>query len=158
MEYIKIPSKYVGRVEGKSSWGRLGLAVHITAGYIDPGFEGNITLEFYNFSDKTINITRGSSICQMAVEKLDKAPLRVYGDENLKSHYQGQTGITESYIEGYIGKCKNCDDMDMIVDTYDSVCYYCKYTGRLINPETFNPPFNYCPDDDCVNIKVEVEK
>src|SRR5574344_310353 len=59
MEYVKIPSKYVGRVEGKSSWGRLGLAVHITAGYIDPGFKGNITLEFYNFSHKTITIKRG---------------------------------------------------------------------------------------------------
>lgn len=99
MEYIKIPSKYVGRVEGKSSWGRLGLAIHITAGYIDPGFEGNITLELYNFSHKTITIERGTTICQMAVEMLDNEPLKVYGDETLQSHYQGQTGITKSYMQ-----------------------------------------------------------
>jgi dCTP deaminase len=98
IEYVQIPASYVGRVEGKSSWGRLFLAVHITAGYIDPGFCGEITLEFVNFSKEEIYIPRTTLICQLCIEQLDDTPERLYGDESLGSHYQGQTGVTPSYL------------------------------------------------------------
>lgn len=100
IEYVNMPKHLVGRVEGKSSYGRLGLAVHITAGFIDPNFKGNITLEFYNFSNKTIHLKRGVNICQLCLEELDAVPEKVYGQCN--NHYQGQRNITESYLDNEV--------------------------------------------------------
>ena len=97
IEYVTIPPEYSGRVEGKSSLGRLGLLIHLTAGYIDPGFEGNITLELFNCHDEDLILKHGMGICQLCLEKLDEVPIKLYGE--CGNHYQGQTGITKSYLE-----------------------------------------------------------
>jgi dCTP deaminase len=97
-EHVKIPNGLVARVEGKSSIGRIGLCVHATAGYIDPGFEGQITLEFYNMGPATILLKSGFPICQLAFERLTSPANRPYGHLSLKSKYQGQTGVTGSAL------------------------------------------------------------
>lgn len=81
-----------GRVEGKSSLGRIGLLIHSTAGYIDPGFRGNITLELSNVSNLPIRLTPGMRICQIQFLLLSSPPERPYGHPGLKSHYQDSTG------------------------------------------------------------------
>lgn len=95
-ERVRVPADCVGRVEGKSSLARLGLLVHITAGFLDPGFEGNITLEFYNVSEKGIVLRPGMKICQTSFELLDQTCERPYGSFGLNSHY------TEEKAEGVI--------------------------------------------------------
>jgi dCTP deaminase len=92
-EYIGITSSLAGRVDGKSSWARKGLLVH-TAGFIDPGFRGQITLELKNLGHKPIMLRRLNPICQVSFDWLDAPARRPYGHPGLKSHYQGQTGIT----------------------------------------------------------------
>lgn len=93
-ERIALANHLVARVEGKSTLGRHGLAVHITAGFIDPGFEGHITLELFNFNKCPILLTAGMKICQLAVSRVDGAVRRPYGHPELGSKYQGQTGTT----------------------------------------------------------------
>lgn len=99
-EYIEIGPKFVGRVEGKSSLARIGLAVHVTAGFIDPGFKGVITLEMVNLSKVPILIYAGMKIAQLSFERVDGAVGRLYGDPTLGSHYQFQSGPTEAQIDG----------------------------------------------------------
>ena len=97
-EYIKVPDDLVARVEGRSSLGRLGLTMHVTAGFIDSGFEGNITLEIANLSDKAIILYPNQRVCQIVFEELDK-PCRVpYGALSRNSKYQGQTSVECSKI------------------------------------------------------------
>lgn len=97
-ERVRIPYDIIARIEGRSSWGRLGLMVHITAGYIDPGFEGTITLELYNVSRREIILKPGTRICQISFAWMD-APAEIpYGDSRLKSKYQEQLGVTPSRI------------------------------------------------------------
>ena len=96
-EFVRIPKCYAARFEGKSSLGRIGLTTHQTAGFIDPGFEGNITVELRNESSSSIVIWPGMKIGQICFFKLDLEPDHAYG-ESLGSHYQGQTGVTPSYI------------------------------------------------------------
>lgn len=96
VEHIKIPDNLVARVEGKSSLGRMGILVHATAGFIDPGFEGNITLEFANLSDRTFYFEPGMYICQVSFEALNIPAERPYGHPELKSNYQGQDGVKAS--------------------------------------------------------------
>lgn len=91
-EYVKLPSDMAARVEGKSSLGRLGLAVHITAGFIDPGFEGQITLEIANLAPWDIVLHPGMAIAQIVFEPVNP-PQRDYSQTG---HYQGQRGPTES--------------------------------------------------------------
>lgn len=79
MERVKLPAHILGRVEGRSSIGRAGLFVHITAGFIDPGFDGRITLEFYNGSPRTIEIPFGLRICQLALHRLALPCVHPYG-------------------------------------------------------------------------------
>ena len=93
-EAVRIPRNIVARVEGRSSFGRLGLIVHSTAGFIDPGFEGNITLEMTNIGDHPIVLRPGIRICQLAFEKLDGDAERPYSGK-----YQGQSGVTCSRIK-----------------------------------------------------------
>lgn len=95
IETVSIPKEMVARVEGKSSLGRIGLAVHITAGYIDPGFQGPITLEIVNFSPNDIKLRAGMRIAQLAVQLMDQVPDRPYGSDGV-GHYQNQKGPTES--------------------------------------------------------------
>ena len=98
-ETVKLSAKLAARIDGRSSIGRLGLFVHVSAGFIDPGFEGQITLEMYNLTDFPIKIPIGSRICQLVVEELDQECCRPYGHEDLKSKYQNQKGATVSKID-----------------------------------------------------------
>ena len=95
-EYVEIPKFLVGIVNGKSSIGRLGLFIHITAGYIDPNFKGNITLELFNCTDKKIRLKKGMSICQLILETLTDEPDNSYGSKVLGSHYQNSKGTVYS--------------------------------------------------------------
>lgn len=88
IEYVTIPQYIVARVEGRSSVGRLGVMVHVTAGYIDPGFKGNITLELFNCSDKPFQLNFGDCLCQIVFETLSspcKQPYdgKYYGDKGV---------------------------------------------------------------------------
>lgn len=94
-ESVSIPNDLVAKVEGKSSWARMGLLVHVTAGYVDPGFRGNITLEVVNLSHETIQITPGEAIAQLVFEQMDQPVLKPYGHKGLNSHYQDSVGTVE---------------------------------------------------------------
>ncbi len=95
-ESVNIPSNLAARYEGKSSMGRIGLATHITAGFIDPGFSGDITLEIKNENNHPIRIFQGMKIGQLCFFELTGAVARPYGSANLGSHYQNQSGPTPS--------------------------------------------------------------
>lgn len=95
-ETVHIPDDVVGIVNGKSSLGRRGLVVHQTAGFIDPGFRGQVTLELTNVSRKPIKLTAGMPICQVVLMRMDGPAERPYGSPGLGSHYQGQKGPTPS--------------------------------------------------------------
>lgn len=98
-EEISLAPHLSARVEGRSSIGRLGLMVHATAGFIDPGFSGKITLEMYNLSQHVIRLRPGQSICQIAVFQMSSAALRPYGRER-GSKYNGQSRVTASRWKG----------------------------------------------------------
>ncbi len=97
VETVKIPDDLSGSLRGKSSVARLGLIVE-AAGFVDPGFEGQLTLELYNMGNKAFVFRRNMPICQIAFFPLDKPAERPYGCETLGSHYQGQTGPTPSWM------------------------------------------------------------
>lgn len=91
VEYVTIPHDLVARVEGRSSIGRLGVMVHVTAGYIDPGFKGNITLELFNCSDKPFQLNFGDCLCQIVFETLSCPCRNPYAGK-----YQGDGGVAGS--------------------------------------------------------------
>lgn len=93
---ITLPYNVVSRFEGKSSLGRIGLLTHITAGFIDPGFSGHITLELKNVTNFEIVIFPGMKIGQLCFEELLEDVKIPYGDPSLGSHYQDQRGPTLS--------------------------------------------------------------
>ena len=95
-EWVEIPSNITARVEGRSSIGRLGLTIHITAGFIDAGFKGQITLEICNLSNNSITLYENMRICQLVFEELNDTPKRIYGEAGNK--YQNQKGVTGSLI------------------------------------------------------------
>ena len=99
-EHVAIPDDVVARIEGKSSLGRLGLIVHATAGFVDPGFSGTLTLEITNFNSVPIVLRPGLPIAQLSFMTLDRAAERPYGHPDLGSHYHGQVEATESRYEG----------------------------------------------------------
>lgn len=99
LETVTIPSHLVARVEGKSSWGRLFLQVHSTAGHIDPGFTGQVVLELKNLGSHDLKIDAGTPICQLVFHEVRLPVLRPYGHPELGSHYQGQKGTTRSFLE-----------------------------------------------------------
>ena len=99
-EHVEIPDDVVARIEGKSSLGRLGLIVHATAGIVDPGFTGTLTLEITNFNSVPIVLRPGLPIAQLSFMTLDRAAERPYGHPELGSHYHGQVEATESRYEG----------------------------------------------------------
>lgn len=93
MECIALPADLAARVEGKSTIGRLGLAIHVTAGFVDPGFQGQLTLELKNLSAmRHIQLRPGMPIAQISFHRLETPALRPYGHPELGSHYQGQMG------------------------------------------------------------------
>ena len=96
-EHIELPPDLAGRVEGRSSLGRLGIAVHITAGFIDAGFKGQITLEIKNQSPNPVILYENMRICQITFEQLTGEPKRTYGECDNK--YQNQEGVTGSLIQ-----------------------------------------------------------
>jgi dCTP deaminase len=99
-ERVSLPDDLVGRIEGKSSLGRLGLIVHATAGFVDPGFSGTLTLEITNLTRVPIVLWPGKPIAQLSFMALDQAAERPYGHPELGSHYHGQLEATESRYEG----------------------------------------------------------
>jgi dCTP deaminase len=100
LERVRLPDDIVARLEGKSSLGRLGLIVHATAGFVDPGFRGSLTLEITNFNSVPIVLRPGLPIAQLSFMALDRPAERPYGHPELGSHYHGQSEATESRYEG----------------------------------------------------------
>jgi dCTP deaminase len=96
LELCTLPDDLAGRLEGKSSLGRLGLLTHSTAGFIDPGFSGHITLELSNVANLPITLWPGMKIGQLCILRLTSPAEHPYGSERVGSKYQGQRGPTPS--------------------------------------------------------------
>jgi dCTP deaminase len=96
LERIRLPDDLVARLEGKSSLGRLGLLIHSTAGFIDPGWNGHVTLELSNVANLPITIYHGMPIGQLSFVQLTEPAASPYGSAGLSSKYQGQRGPTPS--------------------------------------------------------------
>lgn len=96
LEYFSIPNGLAGRLEGKSSLGRLGLLTHSTAGFIDPGFTGHITLELSNVANLPIVLWPDMKVGQLALFQMTSKADTPYGTGKLGSKYQGQRGPTPS--------------------------------------------------------------
>ena len=95
-EVITLPDDIAGRLEGKSSLGRLGLLTHSTAGFIDPGFSGHITLELSNVANLPVKLFPGMKIGKLCLIKLSSPAEHPYGSAVYGSRYQGQRGPTPS--------------------------------------------------------------
>ncbi|CAN3981972.1 dCTP deaminase [Kitasatospora purpeofusca] len=95
-EVITLPDDVASRLEGKSSLGRLGLLTHSTAGFIDPGFSGHVTLELSNVATLPIKLYPGMKIGQLCLFRLSSPSEHPYGSERYGSRYQGQRGPTPS--------------------------------------------------------------
>jgi dCTP deaminase len=95
-EAVTLPDDIAARLEGKSSLGRLGLLTHSTAGFIDPGFSGHVTLELSNVATLPILLWPGMKIGQMCFFRLSSASEHPYGSSQYGSRYQGQRGPTAS--------------------------------------------------------------
>ena len=95
-EVVSLPDDLAGRLEGKSSLGRLGLLTHSTAGFIDPGFSGHITLELSNVANLPIKLWPGMKIGQLCIFQLSSPAEHPYGSALYGSKYQGQRGPTAS--------------------------------------------------------------
>jgi dCTP deaminase len=96
LERITLPDDLVARLEGKSSLGRLGLLIHSTAGFIDPGWDGHVTLELSNVANLPITIYPRMKIGQLSFVQLSEPAEHPYGSEGIGSKYQGQRGPTPS--------------------------------------------------------------
>jgi dCTP deaminase len=96
VERIGLPEDIVGRLEGKSSLGRLGLLIHSTAGYVDPGWEGTLTLELSNVANLPILLAPGMKIGQISFSQMTSEVDRPYGHPELNSKYLGQDSATPS--------------------------------------------------------------
>ncbi len=108
VEWVELPVDLVARLEGKSSLGRLGLLIHSTAGYVDPGWKGNLTLELSNVANLPIALYFGMRIGQISFLRLSSPVDRPYGSPELRSRYQGQSEPTASafhqdYTPGRVG-------------------------------------------------------
>jgi dCTP deaminase len=98
LEWVELPDDLVARLEGKSSLGRLGLLIHSTAGYVDPGWKGNLTLELSNVANLPIALYFGMKIGQISFFAMSSPVDRPYGSAGLGSHYQGQSEPTASAL------------------------------------------------------------
>jgi dCTP deaminase len=96
LEWVELPNDLVARLEGRSSLGRLGLLIHSTAGYVDPGWKGNLTLELSNVANLPIALYFGMSIGQISFFRMSSPAERPYGSKELGSKYQGQSEPTAS--------------------------------------------------------------
>ncbi len=97
-EIVGIPVDLVGRLDGKSSLGRCGLMIHSTAGYVDPGFYGRLTLELSNVANLPIALYPGMRIAQISFSQMSTPADRPYGDSSIGSKYQGQMGPRASEL------------------------------------------------------------
>ena len=97
LENLRVPDDMVARVEGRSSYGRLGIIVHATAGYVDPGFEGDITLEIQNLGNAPVRLYPEDRVCQVVFETMTSEADNPYGDKK-DSKYMGQQGATGSRL------------------------------------------------------------
>lgn len=95
-ERVTLPDDLVARLEGRSSLGRLGLMIHSTAGYVDPGWEGTLTLELSNVANLPIKLYDGMKIGQISFQRMSSAAEVPYGDARIGSRYRGQTDPTAS--------------------------------------------------------------
>lgn len=95
-EFVTLPDNIAARLEGKSSLGRLGLLTHSTAGFVDPGFKGHVTLELANVSNLPIKLWPGMKVGQLCFFQLSSPSEAPYGSEKYSSRYQGQRGPTAS--------------------------------------------------------------
>ncbi len=98
-EYVKVPDNLVARVEGRSSMGRLGVTMHVTAGFIDPGFEGKITLEISNIGAMPVALYPGQRVCQIVFETMTTPSEIPYGHPTRNSKYMGQVKPESSRIK-----------------------------------------------------------
>ena len=96
LERVTLPDDLVARLEGKSSLGRLGLLIHSTAGYVDPGWEGNLTLELSNVANLPITLYDGMKIGQISFQRLSSPAEVSYGEASIGSKYRGQRDPTAS--------------------------------------------------------------
>jgi dCTP deaminase len=96
LERVTLPDDLVARLEGKSSLGRLGLLIHSTAGYVDPGWDGNLTLELSNVANLPITLYYGMKIGQISFQRMSSPVEVAYGDDRIGSKYRGQTDPTAS--------------------------------------------------------------
>ena len=96
VERFHMPDDLVGRIDGKSSLGRLGLMIHITAGLVDPGFQGQLVLELRNVGPLPLVLRPDMRIAQISFEQLTGPCAYPYGSERLNSKYQGQEGVVGS--------------------------------------------------------------
>jgi dCTP deaminase len=104
-ERVRLPDDLVARLEGKSSLGRLGLLIHSTAGYVDPGWDGYLTLELSNVANLPITIYAGMKIGQISFFRLSTPADRPYGTRGSGSKYQGQRGPTASrFYQEFVGE------------------------------------------------------
>lgn len=102
LESITLPDDIVGRLEGKSSLGRIGLLIHSTAGYVDPGWHGNLTIELSNIAKLPITLYYKMKIGQISFLRLTSPVDRLYGSAELGSRYQGQNEPTATkYYEDF---------------------------------------------------------
>jgi dCTP deaminase len=99
IERVQLPDDHVGRVDGRSSLGRLGLQIHSTAGFIDPGFKGSITLEMSNVGRLPVRLHPRMRICQISFETMAQPAARPYGHPLRGSKYQGQSGPQPSRVD-----------------------------------------------------------
>jgi dCTP deaminase len=95
-EFVTLPDNIAARLEGKSSLGRLGLLTHSTAGFVDPGFKGHVTLELANVSNLPIKLWPGMKVGQLCFFQLSSAAETPYGSAKYLNRYQGQRGPTAS--------------------------------------------------------------
>lgn len=93
LETVAIDASLVARIEGKSSNGRRGVAIHVTAGFVDPGWDGVLTVELYNASNITYSLCKGDPIGQLAFDRLVVPSARPYGHKDLGSHYQNSISV-----------------------------------------------------------------
>ena len=96
LEWVELPDDLVARLDGKSSLGRIGLLIHSTAGYVDPGWKGNLTLELSNVANLPIALYFGMRIGQISFFRMSSPVERPYGSKGLGSKYQGQSEPTAS--------------------------------------------------------------
>ena len=105
IEWVELPDDLVARLEGKSSLGRLGLLIHSTAGYVDPGWKGKLTLELSNVANLPIALYFGMKIGQISFFEMSSPVDRPYGSAGLGSKYQGQSEPTASaYFQDFSSK------------------------------------------------------